>query len=174
MEGYLGIDESNHGGNPEIIVAVHSVFPEDQKIAEEFLSKKRKQIDLENIIGERDFRYISISASLKKDYMLTDRDIKAIAYSEMIKYYSGVSGVFIDGHIEKKTISRVKASVFPEKCPNIINGAKLDIKCPIVNIADSIANILVRYFRTIRDTKNNGKYSCFEIKPNISQYAKCH
>jgi len=113
LEGYLGIDESNHGGNPEIIVAVHSVFPEDQKIAEEFLSKKRKQIDLENIIGERDFRYISISASLKKDYMLTDRDIKAIAYSEMIKYYSGVSGVLSMGISKKRLFQGSKRAYSP-------------------------------------------------------------
>ena len=137
------MDESNHGKFPEIFVAVYSRNPHDLK-EQKLIPKKRKKEDIENIVEWRDFKYLVISEPEGK--LLGAKNTSLVAFSELIKAFSPLEKIIIDGEIRKPEMRELKKILYPTPYPTIHAVAKGDTKFKLVNMADQIANILHRHY----------------------------
>ncbi|MBI2106516.1 hypothetical protein HYT57_00895 [Candidatus Woesearchaeota archaeon] len=147
----IGIDESNHGSNPEIYVAVFSRnyrdvladYHVDEGRVEGNLEKCRKTIPKLNphlirygVIREED-------RALIKERKLSSEYLKVAAVSELFNSFNGADFLLVDGSLEDKIVRVVERlispSIFPRK---LILTPRADEIYPLVNRADHIASYL--------------------------------
>ncbi len=168
--GYLGIDESNHGKYPEIFVGVYSENLEDivehQKLPK--IRTARRSID--PLLGDREFKYILISE--KYGRLLHNQCVNLVVFSEFVHHFGNLEKVIIDGETNLFMLSDFKKVLQPTKYPQIECVAKADIKYPLVNIADNIANLLYRDFTRSHSSYVCKKYISNLIEPDMENYLK--
>ena len=163
--GYLGIDESNHGREPEIFVAVHS----SHKLDIEFhhsLGKHRKHSRINSVIGGIDFRSIVVLSQYKRNF--SDSDMKIIVFSEFIKSFGQLEKVVIDGEVDDEILAGVEKAIYPIVVPQLISEPKADVSYPIVNIADQIANHLFRNY--VKNRSVGKKFEKHMLLPRLNDY----
>ncbi|MDD5651168.1 MAG: hypothetical protein PHF86_12265 [Candidatus Nanoarchaeia archaeon] len=168
--GCVGVDESNHGRFPEIIVAAYSNNPEDQIISD--LTKIRDKGNIEKIIGNRDFRYIIIHEVYSS--MLNPEDLRVMAICEFIKFFKNNNLedplFIIDGMLNEKEHEQLDLILYPNFRPHMIIEPKADLHYPIVNIADHIANLIFKKY--ISQESIDKKLLEKIITPKIEDYVK--
>lgn len=181
--GYLGIDESNHGRFPEIFVAVHSEFDCDTKPAYSLSEpletiykkqipkvKKKRNIEITDIVKKRDFKYLLLTEDYKDRFGY--EGVRAIAYAELIKSFSPLELVLIDREIDPMLRENIARIVHPLPLPDIIAESNADHRYPVVNMADHIARKLFRYYQPFKNERAYLKYADYMISPMKStEYA---
>ena len=147
--GYLGIDESNHGRDPEIFVAVFSIREIDIIKSDNKISKIRNgKKGIQEILKERIFHYSQISKNDVKN--LTNNQIKEIVFYHLIKSFSNeynLNKVIIDGELGSTSQRTISDKLGLE----ILVEPKADQYFHIVNLADQVANNLYRNHATNSD-----------------------
>ncbi len=168
--GYLGIDESNHGQYPEIFVGVYSENLEDI-IEHQKLPKIRSVYrSIEPLLGDREFKYILISE--KYGRLLRNQCINLVVFSEFVHHFGNLEKVIIDGETNLFMLRDFKEILQPARYPVIECIPKADIKYPLVNIADNIANLLYRGFTKSHSSYVYKKYRANLIEPDMENYLR--
>ncbi len=168
MTAYLGIDRSNHGGKPfEIFTALYS--DDDKDICEHLsLRKDRSKTPLIELLGGREFRYIRIPQDVK--LFVGEFGIQMITTAAFIRHFEknskGLAHVVVNGELDQKVIEEAKRAA-RYSTPTLTGESEADIRFPIVNVADSLANSLLKYYKSGRKGYNPSR---FELKPNIRDY----
>ena len=78
---YIGLDESNHGGNPEICVAIFSTLQKDSR--PRTLDFKRKDYNLLSGVDKRDYRFLMLFKNQIKE---SENKLAIVAPSLIIPY----------------------------------------------------------------------------------------
>ena len=162
MKFYLGIDESNNGRTPEFVVGVASTFEED--VFGNSIDKRRGNRNIPSLLVARDFLYTIIEKKHKEDYNVSR--LKIISYSQLIMGFLEEIGelelVIIDGEVNKKTLTGVRNILFENgldsRVNRIVGIPKGDITYCVVNIADQIANYLLRQHRIYKESREKNEY----------------
>jgi len=164
--GFLGIDESNHGGSPEIFVGVYSSNDED--IVEMLkLSKKIKDKDIFPLLEDRDFRFIKMLYDDKEEF--TYNQIKLLIINEFIQIFQPKLTV-VDGFVDESILEKLK-TINPETKINC--EPKADEKYKLVNISHRIANNLHTSYNKKNGREHERYMNKFEeylIEPNYDFY----
>ncbi|MBN2459691.1 hypothetical protein JXB28_05375 [Candidatus Woesearchaeota archaeon] len=176
QKGYLGIDESNHGRFPEIFVAVYSLFDCDIKPAYSLSEplevmykkqipkvKKKKNVEISDIVKKRDFKYVLLTEDFKDRFGF--EGVRAIAYAELIKALSPLELVIIDRDIDPLLKENMARIIHPQKLPDVVAENNADHRYPLVNMADHIARRLFRYYQPFKNERSYPKYAEYMISP---------
>jgi hypothetical protein len=161
----FGYDESNNGRYPSIHVLTHSIIPEDFHLAPDSrpLNKQRdhSRVNTRLKSPRRNYSFLLFTESdlerLEEKYKVLGVILGSLLFKEQV---SSPVEIYIDGARYEREID------FAYKCVRAVTGLnrrkvdiifspKMDIKCPIVNLADEIANWLLRKrtpFEKLRDT----------------------
>ena len=160
---FLGIDESNHGRDPEIYVGVFSNNIDDIIKHEELIGKKRATAKTSSsALFENIFAYIMFRKEERES--IGDYNMKAIAFFELIKFFSGLDRIIIDGELRKTDYQKLQSLMGTH--PGITAESKADQHYKIVNTADHIANILYRHYSNLDNIENNVIFKKNLIIPN--------
>lgn len=168
---FLGIDESNHGHDPEIFVGVYSDNPFDI-LSNRFLRRprlpKKRRIGrfLEDALKQEcDFHYLYLPDEFKANF--GEELMKVIAIAELIKAGNGIEKVIFDGKIRLEYRSALRLALPGKELPSCGVYTHADQKYPIVNMADNVANIILRL-------KQNGgvpeEYLPHKLFPDLAYY----
>jgi hypothetical protein len=149
---YLGIDESNHGRIPEIVVGTFSINKTDIK---KLNFDKSKRDNSSKII----YRHILFS---EYDREIIGRDnFMVIATCEFWNYFSSnffpIEKIFIDGELkqtQKSLIKRILREKYRAK-PVLSVSPKADETYKLVSVADAWANHLYHYYSSQKMQKND-------------------
>lgn len=152
---YIGIDESNHGNWPEIIVAAWSLNPKSILWHEEKLPKKRtaKSISFLSTLGS--FRHMIIPEEYELLVNAETRGVfyklvKIVSVCEFLKSFSEVRHVIIDGESPEDVLEEIKKQIYHNRYkPKIESLKSADQRILIVNLADSIAYRLYSHYSGI-------------------------
>ena len=170
---YLGIDESNHGRFPEVFAAVRSISHQDIKPNESGLPKKgnrRKKNVYDILRPTQDFRYILFSRDDAEK--VGKENMKTVVLAECLKYYEDTELVIFDGTFVDSTLEDLARILHPQRIPEIRGEAKGDTKYPLVNLADTAAHSLFRYYERFKFNPNQArKYIKHKLDPEIELYA---
>ena len=181
----LGIDESNHGHFPEIVVGVWSNDLSSANPGR--LGKIRcneRGLSIPDILKNKGCAYLRINESdVQKVGNL--HNAKLVAYAELIKAacqrilkehsFGILESIIIDeeskGWLSEKDTCILRTIVSPFEIRNnqVIMAQGADEAYPIVNIADNIANLL------FRKTKSNGKpeeSDDYKVEVRFENYAR--
>ena len=141
---YLGIDESNHGGNPEVIAAVLSKDP--ASIIEKDFGKCRRGRNILTEDKNINYRFLLYKRNFFRTF--NDQAERAIAFSHLIASFNleklDSLIVLLDGVYQssiKKRMATTLFDVYKLSIPlnNIRYTKDADRKYKIVNNADEIA-----------------------------------
>jgi len=143
---FIGIDESNNGRTPLIVVAVASELEKDIlecKDLEKYRKKNGNMRSLYNKMAKRDYRFLLIEADDPKEV----KKVVPKIYQELLFSFQMKDEVkiFIDG--DQKGIEEILR--FPGVSITIRYGHNLDTKIPLVNIADGIANYIYHKYEEL-------------------------
>ena len=145
---YLGIDESNHGGDPQsplIYVGVLSQDPKEIRVSSpqsKRTFRQRENFDLET----RSFFYLLLEQK-QKDLFVDDLNIKIMMIAELISAAPlDLEQVFMDGYLRQHTSKRILSFVQTShpRIQGVIDG---DRKIPLIRVADRIAHTLFCHYR---------------------------
>ena len=136
---FIGIDESNNGRTPLIVVAVASELRKDIlecKGLKKYRKKNGNMRSLYNKMAKRDYKFLLIEAQNPKDI----KNVVPRIYQDLLfpSLNKDKLEVFIDG--DQKGIEEILR--FPGVSITIHYGHNLDTKIPLVNIADGVANYI--------------------------------
>jgi hypothetical protein len=173
---YLGIDESNHGRFPEIIVGVCSPNPAEVSFYEQALSKKRKTKSAFTYAKRDEFRHVLLPEDSLRFGSI--RGLRLVAIAELIKYFSPVERAVFDGQVAEEDLNALEITL-GQKMPLVMTMTKGDEHIPLVHRADAIASSLFRYYgrtkcRKIAQIKRQSraqKYLGTLITPRLEDYA---
>ncbi|MBC8444315.1 hypothetical protein H8D83_01885 [Candidatus Woesearchaeota archaeon] len=132
---------------------------------QELIGKKRKSEPVSLIIDKKynDFHYLVITEEYGK---LFKQKACLIAYAELIKSFSDLEKIIIDGDLREPLQEELKQILYPNKY-GILAVAKADMNYKVVNMADQIANLIHRDYK--RPTRLK-KYLPHLITPKIEDY----
>ncbi len=132
---------------------------------QKLLGKKRKSEPVSSIISGRgrDFHYLVITEEYGK---LFKQKACLIAYAELIKSFSGLEKIIIDGALRGDFQEELRNILYPRRY-NILAAAKADMNYGVVNLADQIANVIHRDYKYPERIK---KYLPHLITPKIEDY----
>jgi len=173
--GVLGVDESNHGRDPEVFVAVYSDNPREIRARDQLLKKDRDNGQLERELKNYDYRFILFSRKFKQYF--NEHLIKVIAISEFISYFQNneqfgnLEKVVFDGELRKQDVDVINAIIEPMPKPIITSAVRGDVTIPLVNRADRAAALLFKYYTKNRGRKS-GRYEKYLLTPNLFLYSK--
>lgn len=161
MPRFLGIDESNHGRYPEIIVAVLSQDPADFEKGS--FGKKRtfkhegyQTPGIENIIENREFMQIIIT---ERQSQFSYYHVQANAIAAFVNYFGNLDSVIVDGSLSHETHDKLKEAL-PKGVPSRIEGKiDADKNFLLVNLADQLAYILSSNCRLVGLEKYKAAYA---------------
>ncbi|MCK4589339.1 MAG: hypothetical protein KAT77_02775 [Nanoarchaeota archaeon] len=172
----LGIDESNHGRYPEVIVGVYSYFRKDI-LLNSGLSRRYKKTIFSEFGLSRKFKHIIIPREYEKILGKEGitHNIKVIAYAELIKSFFEESGenlskVLIDGEMRESDLERLARVLHPIRMPETETIPKADSKYPIVNFAHRIARKLFREYIHNSDSEEITDFLDNLVTPKIEDY----
>ncbi|PJE81632.1 hypothetical protein COU58_01660 [Candidatus Pacearchaeota archaeon CG10_big_fil_rev_8_21_14_0_10_32_42] len=170
---FIGVDESNHGRFPEIIVSCASTNKDYIKVKK--FSKKRKKIESKRIKTFKGFPYKYMIFTENFGFILNRENYKTIAIGEFSRFYSKegiVESIFMDGNIPEHQVEKIFEMLYEiDKRIEFCFGKDLDKKLKIVNEADNRANFLYRYYRDSPE-KNKAKYLDYLLIPDLRKYEK--
>jgi len=119
--GILGIDESNHGHFPGLIVGACSTNPLDSSM--EFgLDKKRGRTDIKSLLKEKDFRYLCFTKDYLNDFNY--EQMRLIAFTELIYFFDknlkeiNLKEIIIDGELAGSNV-KILEKMIPPLSPTI-------------------------------------------------------
>ena len=161
MQGYLAVDESNHGRIDEVFAGIYSENIKD--IVEDELPSKlsaRKVKDLYHIIKKHELAYLLIGDEFKSEF--SDSGIQVIVLSEFIKKYGNLKRILFDGELRSSVIKKVNELAKPNNVGSIKSYPHGDEKIPLIQEADTAAYHLFRHKKR--------KYSKYLIEPDIEDY----
>jgi len=142
----LGYDESNHGRYPEICVVTVSNFLKDLFESPIPLEKIRgRHRGILKRLKQKDYSFLDFSAAA---YELTSSTQKlGIILANLIKTkpLGDHLKIFVDGRWYEYAKNYAKSILhettgLEKDCIEIISGARLDKRIPLVNLADEVAN----------------------------------
>ncbi|PIN91022.1 hypothetical protein COU57_02335 [Candidatus Pacearchaeota archaeon CG10_big_fil_rev_8_21_14_0_10_32_14] len=146
---YIGVDESNHGKYPEIIVASFSQDP--FTIQERTIPKQRihKSTFLETL--ECDYSFLLLKSSDRERLNYSDlmaNIIGSLLYGKISQF--NTSHIFVDGELKNlqgKEVDDLKRNIAniiqaPKSRITLKSGPDFDRTYPLVNIADGIAHYI--------------------------------
>jgi hypothetical protein len=141
----LGYDESNHGRYPEICVVAVSNVSNDLIESPNRLRKIRRNNNfLSNRLKKRDYAFLDFSATAYELIVPTQKLGIVLANLINKKPIDDHLKFFVDGEWYKGAINYAKSILhettgLEKDCIEIIDGAKLDRRIPLVNLADELA-----------------------------------
>tara|TARA_Y100000310_G_C20594970_1_gene770041 strand:- start:498 stop:1073 length:576 start_codon:yes stop_codon:yes gene_type:complete len=168
MGGYLGIDESNHGSNPETIVGVYS---RDFRDLEEgrYAKQRNERREVHDFLESRAFRHILFPGAYAKVVGSTYA-VQMVTIAELVKAFGGLEKVFVDGILNDSVLDKLDRAVHPESLPEIIARPNADREIKLVNIADAVAYGLSNYYLKEGMGIRN-RYLRFLLTPRLEDYA---
>ena len=172
---YIGIDESNHGGKREIVVAVISYNPSsivENKNEKGGNLRKIRGLNkpLEDLLNGDDFRFLFLERGSCKNYGYNF--VKLTAIERLVTSFgvdlSGtqiiVDGDFPRGCSDNSNKEDGQRSFYPTvKLPRLKFVAHADVIYPIVNKADEIASLLRNYYRDFKSYADGLKYEKYKV-----------
>ena len=146
---YLGVDESNHGRNPEIYVGVVSWDP--LCLIRQNLGKiRRKILDFSAIGSSYDFVHIVIPDRAREFY--SSKFLQIFVLAEMIYHFQvekrlSLCSVLVDGKFSPDSYSALEDLVRPfTSFPSLLGFVDGDRNFSHVNLADQLAYSLYHYY----------------------------
>jgi len=181
----LGIDESNHGLDPEIFVGVYSRIKKDIELQTKLLGKPRPhRIPSEKAILEylngRSLSHLVIDQDIRKklgaDYGLRPREVienvKVFAISELISDRDKIGTCIVDGGIRgsglEKMVRIFKHNNVP--FPQLFFEGDGDRRRKLVNMADFLAYRLFTYYRSLPAPLDKRFQEYKTPEPNMEMY----
>jgi len=163
---YIGLDESNHGGDPEICTAVFSTFPNDAKFDTYKYGKKYDSLLSRLNTPELDYNFLTLYRNQipeNKNKLAISAPSLIIPYLEKIPFQFHEIKTLFDGRIkiEDKNLIINKLNPYAKKitCKGFIKykegkGKNITYNQPkIIPIADTLANHL--YNQSLRQINEN-------------------
>ena len=157
---FAGIDESNHGRDPEIYVAVYSdevddvvpnyYFSRNNRMIRGRLKKKNGAFYVSDCHNLK-FRYIIVTQKHKEFLtrcgLKADREIRIAALSSFASAFHKLDLFLVDGDLDEYSLNRTKllvpSHIFPKKIEAMPNA---DMIYPLVNTAHHVAYALHNYY----------------------------
>ena len=147
---FFGIDESNHGRIPEILVATFSTNRE-LVVKSRFPKIKKGERGIINLLSEGiDFRFTLLDSE-KSTKALFKPEVRAHLIYELISSFDiedRTREIYVDGYYKnlQERLNDIFIQRNLEKPNRIISEPKADITYKIVNAADTIARALFQAY----------------------------
>lgn len=157
---FAGVDESNHGRDPEIYVAVYSDKTEDiapsyrfsrnSRMIRGVLEKKNGRFHISDCHGIS-FLYIIVTQEhkefLRRHRLKADKDIRVAALSAFAKAFHKLDMFLVDGNFGGDVLDKIRQLVPPHLFPKRIGAMpSADTIYPLVNTAHHVAYALHNYY----------------------------
>lgn len=166
---YVGLDECNHGGFPEIFVGTFSQKPKHvsktRRKKERVPEEIRKRLDFPHFFYELSEK---VSKGVPQEYLMS-----LILYSLTKSYLDknptdDYISFFIDGLFPEKTIKSLEEVLRANfNVSKIVCEAKLDEKRYLVNTADALASL---YFHLDKQERNTSPHKTELLLPSSFLY----
>lgn len=143
----LGIDESNHGKTPELIVGVLSDLPGDFNRTHATLTKPRNSNrGISNLLEKRDFKFVYVSED-DKQLLCGDYGVRLWGVYQLVNHFDdGLETVVVDGCSQEGFFDDLVYFLDDESYRKIVRcEVHGDQHYQAVNIADRIAYFLFKH-----------------------------
>ena len=181
LEHFIGVDESNHGNIPEIVVAISSIHPDDILYHKEEIPKRRfkcksdEQAEkrIKEILECRQYRFTALYGYHMDS--LGPCSAKTSSFGQVLASfeYRKPKRVFIDGRgnsQDREDINYVISarSDIDHKIRFVKQG---DQHFPILNLADQVAYIIFKRYEKITENEE-GPFDEFKIPFEIRSVSR--
>jgi hypothetical protein len=158
---YVGLDESNHGRYPEIIVAISSLIPEDASISKMQVRNRMSEEEIIKFLSNEQRNYVYIAAR-ERELDTSNPIVEAAPYlvdklvREAQKKNNNIDSIVIklDGELRREDITQLSENLFDLRAIRKISSADIHAypkskvvmyDYPTILIAaDTLANLLFR------------------------------